>query len=205
MIFMLSMSSACLCCGLVSCCKQELDNHTRQGKTGFCTGRLTVARHLLLSKSQAALRFPEPHLSKTNTVTKATSTTKKMYSFLHVVCNTQCSHHRYRGREGLNPSSHLPSLHFPLICQARACGHCRALWAALKAVTNCSSWKRTDANSQPYFFSSLLLSLNCRVCQRKMLSLVHWSSVRHRPQTLGASLQCLLQIFSGTHAKQVAF
>lgn len=50
--------------------------------------RLAVIRHLLLRKSQAALRLPQLHLSKTNTSTKATSTTKCMHSFLHVVGNT---------------------------------------------------------------------------------------------------------------------
>lgn len=65
--------------------------------------------------------------------------------------------------------------------------------AAPEAVTNHSSWEHTDANSQPYFFSSLLLSLNYGVgCQSRMLSLVHWSLARHRPQTVGAALKCLL-------------
>ena len=37
---------------------RELDNLARYVKLGFCGGRLTGIRHLLLRKSQAALRLP---------------------------------------------------------------------------------------------------------------------------------------------------
>lgn len=179
---------------------KELDDHTRSVNTGFCTGKLTVIWHLLLRKSEAALGLPREQLCKTNTRWHKTKQHKQEQLPISA-CSLQ--YPMQPPRQDWMAQTLLPT--FPLSTSPWSSRHglvatAENLWQLWRQweMTAAGS-TQTRCHSLPSPLPPCSCYLNCRVPYSRMLSLAYWSSIRLRPQALGAALHQPLWIFLGAN------